>query len=257
MTEAVATVQENKAPALVHQATGPMANALAALAAGVSVQDLRGLLDIQKDWEANEARKAYVADMAEFKRNPPSIKKTKLVEHSGISYHHATLNDANAPIIEALSLYGFSHDWKVTQANGNITVDCTITHRQGHSETTSFTAPPDNSGKKNAIQAIASSVTYMQRYTLLLATGLSSEEFQDDDGQGGQGLPPVNYDSEREVAHWIKLINECKHATGLKSVRVAANEYFVSVNDVAGWNKVKAAAVAKKAEFPEPAGAPA
>lgn len=46
-------------------------------------------------------------------------------------------------------------------------------------------AAPDNSGKKNAIQSIASAVTYMQRYTLLAATGMSTKGMDDDGNSAG------------------------------------------------------------------------
>ena len=40
--------------------------------------------------------------------------------------------------------------------------------------------PADNSGGKNSIQGIGSSITYLQRYTLKLALGLAAG--RDDDG---------------------------------------------------------------------------
>ena len=47
---------------------------------------------------------------------------------------------------------------------------CQITHELGHSESVEMTAPPDDSGGKNTIQSIASTKTYLERYTLLAAT---------------------------------------------------------------------------------------
>lgn len=43
-----------------------------------------------------------------------------------------------------------------------------------------MSAPPDASGKKNAIQQIASATSYLQRYTLKAITGVA-EKVQDDD----------------------------------------------------------------------------
>jgi hypothetical protein len=59
----------------------------------------------------------------------------------------------------------------------------------GHSELTKMTAPSDTSGQKNSIQAIASTITYLQRYTLLAATGLTTKDMPDDDGKGGVKEP--------------------------------------------------------------------
>jgi hypothetical protein len=179
-------------------AVGPMANAIAALQAGMTIESLRGIMDLQKEWEANEARKAYVADMAAFKLNPPEIYKSKQVAFQGTSYMHATIGDVARGTVDALARHGFSHSWETRQHDGVITVSCKITHRLGHTESTSMQAPPDISGKKNSIQAIASAQTYLQRYTLLAACGLATMDLPDDDGQGydvdqgtGEIHPPV------------------------------------------------------------------
>ena len=74
------------------------------------------------------------------------------------------------------------HAWDVAHEAGMISVTCTLTHSMGHSE--SVTMPPvapDNSGKKNSIQQVASAITYLQRYSLLAITGLAAKD-QDDDG---------------------------------------------------------------------------
>lgn len=183
------------APQNTQLAAGPMANAIAALQAGMSLEHLQGIMALQKEWEANEARKAYVADMAAFKLNPPEILKNKLVgfvnkDGSTTGYFHATLGGVASVVVDALATHGFSHNWETKQEGGLITVTCRITHRMGHSESTSMQAGADQSGKKNAIQAVASSITYMQRYTLLAATGLATMDMPDDDGRdSGEPLP--------------------------------------------------------------------
>ena len=145
-------------------------------------------MGLQERWEKNEARKAYVAAVAAFKANPPDIYKTKLVAFGNTRYKHALIGDVNAIIIDCLTEHGLSHRWEVDQTNG-ITVSCIITHSMGHSESTKMTAPSDTSGQKNSIQAIASTITYLQRYTLLAATGLTTKDMPDDDAMGGVKTP--------------------------------------------------------------------
>jgi hypothetical protein len=62
-----------------------------------------------------------------------------------------------------------------------ISVTCILSHRDGHSEETTLSGPPDASGNKNAIQAIGSTLTYLQRYSLVQALGLAAAN--DDDGR--------------------------------------------------------------------------
>lgn len=190
--------REIAAPQNTQLAVGPMANAIAALQAGMTIESLRGIMELQKEWEALEARKAYVSDMAAFKLNPPEIYKTKLVSFSGTEYMHATIGDVTRAVVDSLARHGFSHSWETKQADGMITVTCKITHRMGHSESTSMQSAPDISGKKNSIQAIASAQSYLQRYTLLAACGLATMDLPDDDGHGyGQEPSQFQVDPDR------------------------------------------------------------
>ena len=153
---------------------------------GGSIEAMSALMDMQLKWEANEARKAYHAAMAAFKAAPPTVRKDREVKYGNTNYKHATLANVTATISSALSLHGLTASWRTDQAGGQVSVTCTITHELGHSESTSLTAPADNSGSKNAIQAIGSAVTYLQRYTLLALTGLAATDQDDDGAAAGQ-----------------------------------------------------------------------
>jgi hypothetical protein len=148
---------------------------------------IQQMLEMKERFDALEAKKAFVADMAEFKKNPPQIYKNKHVgfdsKRTGerTDYDHATHSEVTMKIIAGLAEHGFSHRWVPSQPNGQVCVTCTITHRLGHSESLEMIAPPDNSGNKSPVQAIASTKTLLERYTLLAATGLSSADLPDAD----------------------------------------------------------------------------
>jgi len=152
---------------------------------GADLSQLRELLSIQKDWEANEAKKAYHVAMASFKKEPIKIEKDKHVDFATtkgrMKYDHASLANAIDKVTIKLSEHGLSLSWN-TKQNGQIIVTCKITHALGHSEETSLQADADSSGSKNSIQAIGSTITYLQRYTLLSALGLATAD-QDDDAK--------------------------------------------------------------------------
>lgn len=175
-----------------------------AIERGASMEQLEKLLELQQRWEANEARKAFVVAMAEFKAHPPEIVKDKAVAFSGTSYRHATLANVVDAVVLELSKHGLSHRWEVSQVGATITVTCVITHVAGHSESVSLTALPDDSGKKNAIQQVASTVTYLQRYTLMSALGLAAKDQTDDDGRGTARTETI---SEQQQATLIELMD--------------------------------------------------
>lgn len=182
-----------------------------AVSGGADLDKLDKLLTLQERWEANEARKAYHVAMAEFKKNPPHIDKDKTVSFSTTSgrtqYNHATLANVTNKINSALSSHGLTASWR-TQQNGTISVTCRITHSQGHFEETTLSAPADNSGSKNAIQQIGSTITYLERYTLLALTGLATEDM-DDDGAAAGG---IEYIDDKQKGQILDYINSIKGA---------------------------------------------
>jgi len=190
---------------IVKQAPTDLINS--AIQKGADLEQIEKLLELQFKWEANEARKAYNKAMAEFKSNPPKIDKDKKVGYSTskgkVGYSHASLYNVVDKITAELSKHGLSASWR-TEQNGQIKVTCRISHSMGHYEETSLSADADTSGSKNAIQAVGSTITYLERYSLLAITGLATED-QDNDGN----LPSDKID-ENKVAILKKLIEDLK-----------------------------------------------
>lgn len=156
-----------------------------ALSNGASPEQLQKLWELKLQVEANEAKKAYHKAMSDFKTNAPQIVKDKKVAYStakgNTAYSHASLYNATNSINQELSKHGLSASWKVAQ-NGVVSVTCRITHEMGHFEETTLSAPADDTGSKNKIQAIGSAISYLERYTLLALTGLATKD-QDDDAK--------------------------------------------------------------------------
>lgn len=172
---------------VVRKDTSPMGYASQFLKDGGDLANLEKMMELQERHDKNQAKKAYSSAMADFKKDPPRITKSKTVNYEtskGVTqYNHAELADVASIINTSLSKHGLSASWKTDQGQGGISVVCTISHVLGHCESTTLSSPPDNSGGKNSIQAIGSTVTYLQRYTLLALAGLAAHD-QDDDGKG-------------------------------------------------------------------------
>lgn len=157
----------------------PMQLITLAMEKGADVENLTKLMELQERWEANEARKAFVSAMNEFKSKDLKIVKNNNVNFrtskGTTNYDHATLDFVIAKISPEMTRLGLSWSWSTDNSvNGQIGVTCKITHVMGHSEETKIFGPSDQSGGKNAIQAIGSTVTYLQRYTLLSILGLTT-----------------------------------------------------------------------------------
>jgi hypothetical protein len=142
--------------------------------------------------------------MAAFKENPPTVFKDKTADFTTqkgrTTYKYANLAGVATVIGKELSKHGLSAAWK-TEQNGKITVTCTITHAMGHSESCSLSADADQTGNKNAIQAVGSTISYLQKYTLLALTGLAADD-QDDDGAASGQQDTTKFDK------WMIKVDE-------------------------------------------------
>ncbi len=186
----------------------PMQMLQIAVEQNADLDKMTKLMDLQERWEANEAKKAFVVAINAFKADPPKLTRDKHVDFSTskgrTEYDHATLDQVSTVIGEALSKHGISHRWETSQTNGAIGVTCVLTHELGHSERVSLESQPDASGGKNAIQAIGSTVTYLQRYTLLAATGIAVQN-GDDDGAGTSA--PIDANQKEHIVGLLKSTN--------------------------------------------------
>ena len=240
----VTRVEPAPVPAEVKAPATPADMILYVMQQGGSIDQLEKFYALQQRYEADQARKAFVEDMAAFKRNPPEIIKDKAVGFTNrdgtfTGYKHATLGNVTSAIVEGLAKHGFSHRWDVRQNGPIAEVDCVITHRQGHSEKVTMQAAKDDSGNKNAIQQVASAISYLQRYTLLLATGLATHD-QDDDGHGAE-LDTSLADK------WMDEVNKSATKEALEATWQSALKEIRAVDDKHAYNEVKSAVVARKA----------
>lgn len=201
------------------------------------VAKLDHLLQVHDRWEANEARKAFIAARAAFQAKVPKIQKTR----TGHNTKYAGLAETIAAVRDVMAQHNLSHSWETQQEGDLITVTCTLTHIGGHSEKTALSAAPDTSGSKNAIQAVGSTVSYLQRYTLYSALGLASAD-QDDDGKAAGG----DVISDEQKTALIKLLKETDTNTqsllkvyGVESIDALPSANFAAAEAMLKSKKAK------------------
>jgi len=181
-------VQRTEAAAPIHHGNmTPMEMLSRAVESGAPMDVLERLMSLQERWEANQARKAFDEAMAAAKAEIPTIVKNRHVDFTGktgvrTNYRHEDLAEIARTVDPILSRNGLSYRFRATSnINEPIMVTCIISHRLGHSEETTLTAARDDSGNKNSIQGVGSTITYLQRYTLKAALGLAASN--DDDAR--------------------------------------------------------------------------
>ena len=234
----------NDGAALVPQSdkVGPMQLLQIAVAQGADIDKLEKLMALQERWEANEAKKAYVAAMNAFKEEAPVVRRDK--QNKQYNSMYVSLPQLVSTISPFLSKHGLSFRWDHDQSNGAaITVTCIVTHEMGHSEKVTMTGPADTSGQKNAIQQIKSTVTYLKAVTLESITGLASTDANlDDDGNGGNTGMDESVKADYEAA--IDALVDKPSAEKLWK-QIAAT--CKAVKDTTAYNDLKAR-ITKKGE---------
>lgn len=190
-----------------------------AIEKGSSVDALEKLMEMQTKWEAKEASKAFKQAMVDFQADKPKLVKTEKAHNS----KYNPLPKIQEAVDPVLSAHGLTYRWEQEEVDGRIRITCVVSHILGHSERTYLTAPADTSGSKNAIQSIGSTVSYLKRYTLEGALGLSSDK--DDDGAKVTKKPELTPESGR----W----NQAVVATKAGKIEVVKEQYSLSAENEA------------------------
>jgi hypothetical protein len=171
----------------------PMSLIELAIQGDIDADKLDKLMSLQERWDAQQAKKAFYNAFSNFQSDLPIINKKGKVdfEHKQgggrTQYNYARLEDIETAIKPLLGKHSLSYRFEQINTD-SITVKCIITHRDGHSESNKLTAFPDQSGKKNPLQATSSTVSYLRRYTLTGGFGICVSE-EDDDAQNKENEP--------------------------------------------------------------------
>lgn len=188
-------------------AASPMQLLDRALAMGATPETLKQLMDLQDRHEGKEARRAFDAAVADAKAEIKPISKNREGHNNKRYADFAALASAVDPII---SKHGLSYRFRTHQEDGRIKVTCVLSHRAGHSEETTLEGPADTSGSKNAIQAIGSTLTYLQRYSLTQALGLAASD--DDNGEAAGGNDVLSDEQRQELIDLADEVEADKEA---------------------------------------------
>lgn len=158
--------------------TSPMEMVSRAIELG-NVEVVGKMLEYQERWDKMQARKAFDVAIAEAKAKIKPVVRNRAGHNSKKYADFAAIASSVDPI---LASHGLSYRFRSETREG-INVTCILSHKGGHYEETTLTGPPDKTGNKNEIQAIGSTLTYLQRYSLVQMLGLAAAD--DDNGSAG------------------------------------------------------------------------
>jgi hypothetical protein len=197
-----------------------------------SVERANQAFDFYLKVNAEQARRAFDAAMADVRAEVKPIAKNRLVSHATKSgdtksYRHEDLAEIQRAVDPILAKHGLSYRFRTSaEVSQPVRVTCIVSHRLGYSEENTLEAGRDESGNKNSLQAIGSTITYLQRYTLKAALGLAASN--DDDGKSAGETDDGTLISEEQLAELIAIADEVG-ADKAKFCKFAKIESFADI----------------------------
>lgn len=225
MTTAIAQRQEPTAVAQVGEsATILQVIQRAAADPQCDIEKMERLMAMHERMQAKSAETEFNAALAAMQCDIPSIAE-RGAGHGKITY--ATLEDINDVIKPIMQQYGFAMSFKVEHAQAGISVTGILMHRSGHREQTTMLLPSDTSGSKNAVQAVASSVSYGKRYVMCAMLNITTRGEDDD----GYAAVPTATITEQQAKGVRSLLAQCKPETQEKFTELYGEPAAISKSE--------------------------
>lgn len=172
-----------------------------AIDAKVDHSSLRELLAVRREWQADEARKAYYSAISEFQRRAPIIAKGD--DAHGKKY--AALDRIWRTIRPLAGELGLTVTWQACELrDGLCHVEGTLAHVSGHcTPIVADTALPELIRGQNLAQQTGSAETYAKRRALCSALGIVTGEDDDGEAAGTKTITREQADRLREQADQV------------------------------------------------------
>lgn len=197
----------NSVPALTQGETILSVIERVAMNPEADIEKMKALMEMKKDFDREENRKAYAVAFVKMQPEIPIIKHNRSGDNNKWTY--ADFAAIDREIGDTLKAGGFGYYFTQDDGEKDITITCHLVHSSGHTEHGSIKLPYDTTGSKNATQARNSTVSYGKRITLCSLLGITTEK--DDDGKkGGDAVEKVT-DVQAQAIH--ELLMKCSTET--------------------------------------------
>lgn len=184
----------------------PMSIVQQAIEKGMTGAELNSLADFAERMQNREDRISFGDAMARFRDDIPVVVRSRGIKNKSgeIRYMAAALEDVAGPLMKALAAQGIMYRWKSTDLpDGRTRVTCYLRLKGTayEEEGATLAAPPDTEGGKDALKAVGSTVSYLEKYTLMESCGFHVH------GTDPEAVPLDGITNETGI-DWIESIKE-------------------------------------------------
>lgn len=215
-------------PATSMAKVGPSELLMAAVNKDLDIDKLQKFVDMQNEWEAKQARKAFFRAMAKFQGQCPTIKKTKKggsFKGGGAAWKYADMGDVQKQTGKIITKCGLSYRFEQKKDQNLISITCIVSHLDGHSESVTMSGEIMSNPKINALQCASTTVSYLTRYTFLGSFGIATAD-EDMDGRLPEEFRepvPESYPQERFDANYPKWMNAIRDGGDIEELIAQLN----------------------------------
>ncbi len=143
----------------------------------IDVDSMRQLLDMHREEEDRQAKRALNAALAAFQAECPVIIKRK----SAGNYRYAPLESIVGQVKRLLYAHGLSYHFDTEDHDDGITITCTITHVDGGTHSSKARMPfAELRGGANGAQKTGATITYGRRNAFCSALGIMTGDADTD-----------------------------------------------------------------------------
>jgi uncharacterized protein YrzB (UPF0473 family) len=201
MAKAVAKVEEVHVPAQPAAETDSLLNLIerAARDPNVDIDKMERLFGMRERMQAQASKTSYLAALAVLQAALPAVER-KGTGHNQKKY--ARFEDFIETIKDPMKSCHFSLSFRIKQEAALLRIVGVLGHKDGHQEETELALPADNSGNKNAVQALGSSISYGKRYVGMTLLGIATED-EDDDGKAAVSVAKITEDGVSKLRSLI------------------------------------------------------
>jgi hypothetical protein len=202
----------------------------------VPVETIKELMAMRRELKEEAAKEAFHNAMMRFQVECPIIKKSKeggKTKSGHVAYMYAPIESIIKQVGSLIQKHGFSYRFDESETeDGTVKAVCIVTHRDGHSETSSLKSKlSTKTSVMSDPQQKAATLTYNKRYAFCNAFGISTG----DDDIDGQDLVQQIQEPQYDLKELQTKIEAAKDMHDLKTIWVSipaqAQKQLVIVKD--------------------------
>lgn len=220
MVHETAAVAEQSISETIHQGIPNVeAMLMAAIEKGAPVETIEKVMEMGEKIRARMAKESFNVAMAELQQEMPVISKDmevreKMEKGGGVRYKFTPLASIVKQVGPIIAKHGFSYTIRIINDEKMLTAVCIVTHKDGHTEESSFSIPIGAEQYMSDVQKYGARSTFAKRYAFTNAFGIMTGD-GDNDGQGASSTPPAAVNPE-----FLTKIREMINVSGIPEEKI-------------------------------------